>query len=436
MRKIVAFVLVMLFFTGALSAGGQGEEGVSAVPAFDPDKEYTISIGGYGDLERAYSMVFSTPHFKELYPNITIEFQTSDFGGHHNRLTTVIAAGEATNAIEALEIGFIAQFVEGGGLTDLSTAPYNGFEAGKEIVPFAMSNATTQDGRLVAMPVDIAPAILFYRKDLIEAAGISEEQIQNLRNWDEFIEIGKKLTIDKDGDGKIDQWAIPHANDVAMVPLNGGKGGWFDENGSVLQPKTRFMDVLNLVKSVRDAGIDADFGAWSGPWIQSFSDGTVALMVNGAWFGGALKTWMAPDIKDWRVAYLPGKIPAALGGSYLSIPETVPAEQKAVAWEIIKFLTTDPYAQLVTFVEIDAYPALTTVFDDPIMIQGVDYFGGEKVRLIYADVAESMPTAEVSEYDAVILGIWNNAVTSVIIGEMGVDEGYDTALNQIQASID
>jgi hypothetical protein len=32
-------------------------------------------------------------------------------------LTTVLAAGEATNDIEALEVGYIAKFVEGGGLS-------------------------------------------------------------------------------------------------------------------------------------------------------------------------------------------------------------------------------------------------------------------------------------------------------------------------------
>ena len=130
--------------TGAYRLFKRGENGRgSGTAAYDSEKEYTLSIGCYGDLEKAYQAVFATEEFKSAFPNLTIEFQTADFGGHHSRLTTVLAAGEATNDIEALEVGFIAKFVEGGGLTDLAAEPFNGNEVGKDIVEFAMSNATT-----------------------------------------------------------------------------------------------------------------------------------------------------------------------------------------------------------------------------------------------------------------------------------------------------
>ena len=434
MKKLIV-LLVMLAIVLPVFAGG--DEEAAEVQGYDPSQEYTVSIGCYGDLEKAYQAVMATDDFKEKFPNITVEFQTSDFNGHHNRLTTVIAAGEATNDIEALEVGYIAQFVQGGGLTDLAGAPYNGIEVGKDIVEFAMANATTGKGALVAIPVDIAPAVLFYRKDLIEKAGFTVADMESIKDWDEYIEIGKALTLDNDSDGVIDQYAIPHANDAAMVPLNGGKGGWIDAKGNPLEPKEKFIGALELVKAIRDAGIDGDMGAWTGPWVEAFSSGSAATMVNGAWFGGALKTWMAPDnAGDWRVAYLPGKAMAALGGTYLSIPENVPADKKAVAWELIKYLTTSPEAQVTTFEAIDAYPALTSVYDTEIMQEGVEYFGDQKVRLIYADVARNIPSNTVSEYDALILSIWNTAVASVVTGEATIEEAYQSALNQILATMD
>lgn len=435
MKRFLVVLVVLLAIAGPVFANGD-KEGEDSFAAYDPEKEYTISIGCYGDLEKAYKAVFATEDFKKTFPNVTIEFQTSDFNGHHDRLTTVIAAKEATNDIEALEIGYIAQFVEGGGLTDLAAAPFNGQQVGSEIVKFAMSNATTSKGSLIAMPVDIAPAVLFYRKSLVEEVGLTTEDMESIADWDEFIEIGKKLTQDRDGDGEIDQYAIPHANDVAMVPLNGGKGGWVNKEGTPLEPKEKFIHALDLVQKVRAAGIDGDLGAWTGPWVEGFSNGSVATMVNGAWFGGALKTWMAPDLSgDWRAAYLPGKTMAALGGTYLSIPEYAASEKKAAAWEIIKYLTTSENAQLTTFETIDAYPALTSVYDDPIMSEGVEYFGGQKVRELYADVAENIPENKVSEYDALILGIWNTTVTGVLTNEMTIEEGYRKAKDQVLATM-
>ncbi len=434
MKRLSSVLMVMVLVSASLFAAGGQEQG--AAVAFDPNASYDLTIGCYGDLEKAYTAVFATDDFKQKFPNVNITFQTSDFNGHHSRLTTVIAAREATNDIEALEIGYIAQFVAGGGLSDLAAAPYDGMAVGSDLVDFAMSNATTKDGKLIAMPVDIAPAVLFYRKSIIEAAGLTVQQMENIKDWDEYIEIGKKLTKDLDNDGTIDQYAITHANDVAMVPLNGGKGGWIDAGGNPLEPKAKFVGALELVQNIRNAGIDGDMGAWTGPWVEAFSNGSTATMVNGAWFGGALKTWMAPDQSgDWRVAYLPGKTMASLGGTYLSIPEYVKEDKKGVAWEIIKYLSTSPSAQLTTFNTIDAYPALTSVYDDPIMDEGLAYFGGQKVRKIYADVAENIPSNTVSEYDALILSIWNSTVTSVLTGETGMMEGYDKAKQQVLATI-
>ncbi|MBI9098755.1 MAG: extracellular solute-binding protein, partial [Spirochaetaceae bacterium] len=363
-----------------------------------------------------------------------VSFMVADFSGHHSRAITTIAAGEATNEIEMLEVAHIAKFVEGGGLTRLDVAPFNGFVAGENVVDFAIGNATSEDGRLVAFPVDVAPAVLFYRKSIIDAAGVN---IEDLKSWDEFIEVGKKLTIDKDGDGQIDQYAITHAVEVSSVPLNGGMAGWFNEEGQPLEPKAKFMTALNLVKKVREAGIDGDLGTWSPPWLQAFADGTVAATINGAWFGGGLETWIAPDVAgDWRVTTIPGKSYASMGGSYFSIPQEVPADMKAAAWEVIKFLSTSETAQLASFREQSAFPVLQTLYDHPVMDEEVPYFGGQKVRQIFAEVARNMPNDPVSEFDPIARAIFGNAITMVLVEGISPEEAYNSAMNELLAVVE
>ncbi|MEI8093374.1 MAG: extracellular solute-binding protein [Spirochaetales bacterium] len=418
--KRMSFLMVLGLVSATLLTG----------QVIDPAKSYTVTIGAYGDLEKAYQAVIATDDFKKKFPNVAIKFQTSDFGGHHNRLTTVIAAGEQTNDIEALEVGYIAQFVQAGGLTDLNAAPFNAKKLSKDLVKFSVANATTDNGALIAMPVDIAPAVMFYRDDLAKAAKVD---MANLANWDAYIAAMKKLADKSKG-----IFGIEHPAAVAAIPLNGGKGGWF-ANGKPLEPKAKFMDALTLVQKVKAAGVDGDLGAWSGPWSQAYLDGKIASIVNGAWFGGTLRTWLSPAAADgtsqWRVAYLPGKMMASLGGTYLSIPQTVPGPRKLVAWEVLKYLTNSPVAQLTTFKAIDAFPALTTVYKDPVMDEPVPYYGGQKVRKIYADVALNIPENKVSEYDAVIGGIWNGAVTDVVNGKATPAAAYDAALKKVIATI-
>ena len=285
------------------------------------------------------------------------------------------------------------------------------------------------------MPVDVAPMVLFYREGIVQEAGVDPAVLSNLNSWEEYIEVGRQLTRDLDNDGKADRYAMPHASDVALAPLNGGKAGWFDAAGTPFQPEARFLRSLDLVKKVRDSGIDADLGAWSGPWVESFSNGTVASIAIGAWFGGALRTWIAPDVTDWRVAPLPGNELSSFGGTYLSIPNTVQEDRLAAAWEVLKYLTSSPDAQLTTFRTIDAFPAVESLYDNAIIDEPVEYFGNQKVRQLFAEIARNIPDNMVHEYDALAGSIWGNSITEVIVGGLSIDEAYKQASEQVAAAV-
>lgn len=418
--KRLCLVVAIALLSGALFASG---------PQDISKQEMSLTMGVFGDLESAYTEVIASEGFKEKFPKLTLEFQSSDFGGHHDRLVTQIAAGVGANDIEALEIGYIARFVREGGFTDLASDVFNGKVAGKDLVKFGMANATTTDGKLVALPVDIAPAVFFYRKSVSDDLGV---ELTGIASWDEYIEKGKQLTIDKDGDGVIDQYSLTNPNDVSIIPLNGGKGDWF-QDGEPLEPAKRFKLVLQLCKKIREAGIDANFPSWSGEWINSFKEGIVVTMFSGAWMGGHFKNWMCPDLAgDWRVDYPPGKVLASYGGSYIGIPEQTVVEKKPMSWEVVKYFCTNPDAQLITFKTTDAFPALVTVFDDPVMSEPVEYFGGQKVRLIYQDIGKNIPVQNVSEYDAIAVDIFNNAIKAVVDDGVPVDEAYNTAKQEIK----
>ncbi|MBN1696689.1 MAG: extracellular solute-binding protein [Spirochaetales bacterium] len=422
MKRLSLMLLVLVVLCGFSFATGQGE-----IPG--TKEEIALSMGVFGDLESAYNEVKNSDGFKARFPKLTLTFQSSDFGGHHDRLITQIAAGVGANDIEALEIGYIARFVREGGFTDLSVAPFNGKQAGKDLVKFGMSNATTTDNKLVALPVDIAPAVFFYRKSVSDEMGVD---LVGIKSWDDYIEKGKQLTIDKDGDGTIDQYALTNPMDVSMIPLNGGKGDWF-KGQEPLEPARRFKEVLSLCKEIRDSGIDANFPSWSGEWINSFKEGIVVTMFSGAWLGGHLKNWMAPDTAgDWRVDYPPGKVFASYGGSYIGIPEQTKSENKPAAWEVVKYFCTSPDAQLITFKTTDAFPALVTVFDDPVMSEPVDFYGGQKVRLIFQDIGKNIPIQNVSEYDAIAVDIFNNAIKAVVDDGVPIDQAYNTAKQEIK----
>lgn len=71
------------------------------------------------------------------------------------------------------------------------------------------------DGQLMGVPFVALDSVMFYNKDLFEEAGITEVPT----TWDELVDVAKKLTLDKDGDGETDQWGMMFEMGYYWQPL-------------------------------------------------------------------------------------------------------------------------------------------------------------------------------------------------------------------------
>ena len=73
-------------------------------------------------------------------------------------------------------------------------------------------------GSLYALPKDLSCFAFAYNKDLFDEAGLAYPDPEKPYTYDEFIEVCKALTKDKDGDGETDQWGVANANQFGMTP--------------------------------------------------------------------------------------------------------------------------------------------------------------------------------------------------------------------------
>lgn len=422
---IVGFFMVLCVFSC-------GEQGGESVPAFDPEKNYTITIGVYPDLDAAYQAVFDSDEFKTAFPNITVQIVSEDWQVHHDRLTTVLAAGSGANDIEAIDEGYLANF-KAGGFVDLGKAPYKGREAGKDLIPYAMTSATTEDGKLIALPVDASPTVIFYRKSVADAAGVDFSAIAT---FDDLIEAAKKMSADTDGDGNNDRFAFASAMEISLMRLNNAIGAWVDESGKVMADKEKFLGQLELVRKINDHKVHANMQEWTDPWIEAYPNGTVSMAIIGAWFEGALKTWMAPDLSgDWRVVMLPEGINCNYGGSFLGIPTSTSADKRMAAWAVLTYLCTNANAQLTSLKTIGSTPALKTVWNDPCMDEPIEYLGGQKARLLYIKAVGDIPVVKPSKYDQIGKTTWQNVIEKLLAGELTIDGAYEDVKAKIQAQM-
>ena len=158
---------------------------------------------------------------------INIEFENIGSGSdYYTKLQTTIAGGTppdvfypATHVANAYAskgaLLTINEFVERDGI-DLSV--YD---------PTILANYQI-DGELHCLPVDHAALVVYYNKEIFDAAGV--DYPVDGWTWDDFVETAQALTLDTDGDGVIDQFGVEtFRNYWPMVVWTNTDRGLFDD---------------------------------------------------------------------------------------------------------------------------------------------------------------------------------------------------------------
>jgi multiple sugar transport system substrate-binding protein len=370
-----------------------------AAPAFAqtsmPQKKLVVaSYPSFDDAVRA-----AIPLYKERRPDVTIELVSLSYSDHHNALVSALATSVSLPDVIGIEVAYLGKFVGSAGLEDLSQPPYSALDFKPQIVGYTFGQSSTRSGQLSGMPADIGPGSLFYRQDILARAGVAEADLT--ASWDSFIAAGKIIKA------KTGAFLVPNAETLLDVYIRSnvaaGDGIYFDSQERVLINTPRFERAFELARAVRAAGLDGKYARWTNEWTESLRRGSVATEMCGAWLAGHLASYLAPDSKGlWRAAPLPQGAQASWGGSFYAIPRKISAERKALAWDFIRFMTTDKTMQLAAFKKLDAFPALLAAANDPFIDEPIAYLGGQRARQLWRDSATRIPALQVNKLDATV----------------------------------
>lgn len=381
-----------------------------------------IRFDGFPDFDSSLKVLL--PEF-EKETGIKVDYLMNNHGDHHTKLTTNLATGSGAGDVIVVDVEKIGPFVASGGLVNLSEQ-YGADKYQERFAPYAWTQGKGADGDVYGMPVDLGPGVMYYRSDVFEKAGIDVNKA--IKDWDSYIKAGEELK-------KQDVYLIASAADVAQAiiftTVPEGEGLYFDADGNPVVTSERFVHAFEVAKEIRDKGLDARILAWSNEWYEGFRNGTFATQLSGAWLLGHLNNWIAPETSGkWAVSNLPDGIYGSWGGSFLSIPTQ--SKHQDEAWKLIEYMTTRRDIQLKHFETIAAFPANTTTYDDDLFQEEVAFLGGQKARLLFAEVAENIKPVAPAKGDHVARSIiLENALMEVL------DEGKDirTALKEAERMI-
>lgn len=364
----------------------------------------------------------SIPAWKALHPDVEIEVVSREFSDHHTAMTTSLATRSHLPDVMVLEASYLGRFASSGGLQDLSQPPFNASTLRERFVPYAFAQATTTNGSLVALPGDIGPGTMFYRKDLLRRSGVTEAQLT--KSWNDFVDSGIKIKA------ACNAYLVADARDIkdAVIRsgLSEGQGLYFDAQGHVLVDGPRFQRAFELALKVRQAKLDGNMKAWSSEWTESLRSGRVATQMMGAWLGGHLAHWLAPNTSGlWRASGLPERTFIAWGGTFYAIPTR--AAHPELAYEFIKLLTVDRGRQLEAFRAQDAFPALLEAQRDPFFEQPVEFLGGEQARKLWRETALKIHALPVNKLDPIAAEIVDTALDKVLNDNMPIPKALAEA---------
>lgn len=391
-------ILILALVTGAYQVGVH----VGQVARPRPDIIMATFTKEHAD---AYLRVI--PEFERRH-GVKIQLQVVDQRALQDRLRAALQAGaEVPDMVELLDntMGIFAKgpledvgFVD---LTDLVRA--TGLD---EKVPKNRFSKWSSRGRIFALPHDIHPTMLAYRRDIVEdELGIDVSQ---LTTWEKFCQVGRQVTRDLNGDGVPDRYMIdlPVAEGGMLRLLLLQRGGrLFDETGRCAFDSPEAVDVITwYVRQVEGPERISFPAGWGQNLARAMIDGLCLFYVCPDWrtrqfemdvpsLAGKMKLMPMPA---WEEG---GLRTTTWGATGLAITRQCMERGKfELAWKLAMYLYYDPQELGRRFAMLNILPPLVEAWNQPEIFEPRPFWSGQPIGQLFAQLAPDVPAEESNAY--------------------------------------
>lgn len=255
--------------------------------------------------------------FEAANPGVKVEATAMPPKDYWPRLSALAASGDLPDVF-MMSSGFVKEWAAAGNLADLS-----GLVTDEQLVQYydGATSIGVVNGARVAFPQNWVAPVLFYNIDMFEAAGVPLPTAD--WTWDDFLSAAKALTIDENGDGRVDVWGMSlygrYAHIEPWVFRNGGRYLNADESALELNDEAR-----NALKFLTDLvnveGVAPQPQELEGVRQQDVMPmGMAAMWVDGSWNIANTRSIVGDSFR-WDIAQVP------MG------PDATPETAAAYAW--------------------------------------------------------------------------------------------------------
>lgn len=419
--------VVLLVYSGC--AVGQEEESgaISGEPAG------TLVVWSFTD-----ELGDMIEYFEELYPEVEIEFTVfpNQDEVYLNRINNTLRGRSEVPDVFTGERAWFRQLIEAGYWEPLSDEPYNAEELVGDLVPYVVDLGRDDSGSITALSWQATPGGLFYRRSIArEILGTDDPAVvsEYTSDIDRFYELGEMI---KEAYGD-ERFLVASYADMLEFVTNRRTEPYVQ--GDTLTVPAALVDYMRIARRMRDNRIEAGASTWQPPWFSSMADGSVFAYILPTWgLHYVLKPNAEPEANegnaeftgDWGLAAPPA--PYSWGGTWIGINRF--SENKALAWELVRFLGSDPGFQTAwaedtgDFVSnVEVIEAIQGDFSEP-------FLGGQNHYAYFYDQVTQVDVSFVGPWDFQIQNAWGDQVDQYANGQKTLEEAiadFEVAVRDI-----
>jgi cellobiose transport system substrate-binding protein len=388
--------------------------GLAACGSDDPGADggkVKLTVATFGDF--GFKALYE--EYQKANPNVEITERVTKTEDHHKNLAAHLATNTGAADIEAIEEGWIGQFLTSPGkFNDFNK--FGGAEIKAQWPAWKWGTGTASDGTTIGLGTDVGGMAMCYRTDKFKAAGlpVDRDAVSALwPTWDAYIETGKKFkAATKDGTGFFDGPAVIYRSILGQQAK-----GIYDGDKIVVDTNPGVKLAWDTTVKAMDAGLSAKIAAWSQDWNAGFAKGSFATLACPSWMMAYIQSQAKDSSGLWDVAAVPGKT-GNWGGSFLSVPKMSKNPEEAT--KLAKWLTA-PEQQAKVFRAVGNFPSTIGLYEDPVIKDFKNpFFNNAPIGLIFSESVKTM----IPQYMGPKAG---DANTAIINGLTRIEEGKQSS---------
>lgn len=363
--------------------------------------------------------------YKEVAPNVTIEMVDLGSTDYMTVLATELSGeGSDFDVVTIKDVPGYATLVQKNAILPLDD--YIKAD-GVDLTKYAgTTDQVTVDGSLYELPFRNDFWVLFYNKDIFDAAGV--DYPTNDMTFEQYDELARKVTDTSFGSQIYGTHYHTWRSAVQLFAVLDGKHSILDGEYDFMKPYYEL--VLNQEKD----GVCrkyTDLKTEGLHYSAAFSGGDVAMLNMGSWFISTLITNIASGEYDaslcgnWGIVKYPhaeGVEPGSTLGTITGLSVASSSDVPDEAWKFIKWVSGEEGAAVMA--ETGNFPAIMTDEVQGIItgLEGFPTDDASKEALNVSNLYLEVPYAEnVSEINAAL----DSYHGSIMSGEMSIDEGIE-----------